>query len=72
MTFYHSDPHISDFHLRAIYQSVGLRGHMKRMNPITRGPFGKPERRKGRVWLDERSKTRGPHQCPRITIVVCK
>lgn len=72
MTFYMQDPHLSDHRVRCIVRHASkLRGHFKRVNPIARGVFG-GERRKDRVWVDFRSKKRGPHRAPRITFVVCQ
>ena len=71
-TFYMRDPHLSEHHGRMIYAHVYAKGKRRRLYPLTRGQFGKPERRKGRVWVDFRAKIRGPHRAPRITIYQVK
>jgi len=68
MSFYMSDPHASDHHIRGIWASSQRGKKARFLNPLVRGPFGKPNRRFDRVWVDFRAKTRGPHRAPRITI----
>lgn len=69
MAFYQENPHLSDHHLRMIDANYVTHGKVRRMTPLARGAFGKPDRRFDRIWVDERVKKR--LRKPRITIVVC-
>lgn len=70
MPIYQDDPHLSDHHLRMIDANFVPHGKTRKRTPLTRGPFGKPERRFDRVWVDDRVKVR--LRRPRVHIIVCQ